>query len=149
MMSVNDIKDIQDTITNRQLMVDNKHPHYPELDSTLTRFNMDEENLALVDLHTIRSTSNALSMAIMRGVITPNREYLDKFARDIKDKKVTETDTDRVVVEGDDDNAAKKYLRGLWSKLVDKSQNEIVDMLFTVIRTESLYLAKLIIKLTK
>jgi N-acyl-D-aspartate/D-glutamate deacylase len=128
-MSVNDINNIQDRITKGELLVDNTHVHYGQLDSALARFNDEQKYSFLVAPDIIRDTSNALSMATMRGVITHNREYLDKFARDIKDKKVTEADIDRVVVVENNDNSAKKYLKGLWSKLIDKSQDAIVDML--------------------
>jgi hypothetical protein len=89
-------------------------------------------------------------MATMRGVITPNREYLEKFARDIIDKKVTEEDIDRVVVaEAHDDNAAKKYTKGLLNKLVDKSQDVIVETLYTTVRSQGLILAMVIIEWAK
>ena len=79
------------------------------------------------------------------GSHQPRREDLDKLAREIIDKKVTEQDIDRV--EGD--SKAKKYLRELWNKLVDKSQSEIAEMLFSAIRTQGLHLALLLLNLTR
>jgi hypothetical protein len=79
------------------------------------------------------------------GSHQPRREDLDKLAREIIDKKVTEQDIDRV--EGD--SKAKKYLRELWNKLVDKSQSEIVEMLFSAIQTQGLHLALLLLNLTR
>jgi hypothetical protein len=73
------------------------------------------------------------------------KQYLAKLSREIKDKKVTERDIDRA--EGD--SGAKKYLKGLLSKLVDKSQDEIADTLFSAIRTQGLPLASLLINLSR
>jgi hypothetical protein len=73
------------------------------------------------------------------------REDLDKLARQIIDKKVTEQDIDRV--EGD--SKAKKYLRELLNKLVDKSRSEIVEMLFSAIQTQGLHLALLSLNLAR
>ncbi|MGH9955180.1 MAG: hypothetical protein ACREAS_04860 [Nitrososphaera sp.] len=79
------------------------------------------------------------------GSHQPRREDLDKLAREIIDKKVTEQDIDRV--EGD--SKAKKYLRELWNKLVDKSRSEIVEMLFSAIQTQGLHLALLSLNLAR
>src|SRR5919106_4501999 len=65
------------------------------------------------------------------GMLVINR-ILGKLSQQIEDKKVTEQDIDRA--EGD--SGAKEYLKGLWSKLVDKSQNEIVETLFSAIQTQ-------------
>lgn len=151
MLSVNDINNIQGRIASFELAVDRTHPKYEELDSALTIFN-NEQKFSILAPHTIVDTSSAIGMATMRGVITPNREYLDKFARDIKDKKVTEADIDRVVVvEAQDDvlNAAKKYTKGFINKAVDKSHTVIVDMLYTAIQTQGLPLLLLIIEYAK
>ena len=79
------------------------------------------------------------------GSHQPRREDLNKPAREIIDKKVTEQDIDRV--EGD--SKAKKYLRELWNKLVDKSRSEIVEMLFSAIQTQGLHLALLSLNLAR
>jgi hypothetical protein len=70
---------------------------------------------------------------------------LGKLSQQIEDKKVTDQDIDRA--EGD--SGAKEYLKGLWSKLVDKSQNEIVETLFSAIQTQGVPLVLLLIELAK
>jgi hypothetical protein len=78
------------------------------------------------------------------GMLVINR-VLGRLSQDIQDKKITKKDIDRV--EGD--SRAKKYLKDLWHKLVDKSQNEIVEMLFSAIRTQGVPLVLLLIELAK
>jgi hypothetical protein len=77
------------------------------------------------------------------GMLVINR-ILGKFSQQIEDKKVTEQDIDRA--EGD--SGAKEYLKGMWNNFVDKSQNEILEMLFSAIRTQGLPLALLLINLS-
>jgi hypothetical protein len=144
-MSVNDINDFQDRVSQGELVVNNTHPNYGELDLAIKNFNDESKYSVVPSPDTIRSTLNAISMATMRGVITPRREDLEKLARKIIDKKVTEHDIDRV----QGDSGAKKYLRGLWNKLVDKSQNELVETLFSAIRTQGVPLAILLAELAK
>ncbi len=77
------------------------------------------------------------------GMLVINR-ILGKLSQQIEDKKVTEQDIDRA--EGD--SGAKEYLKGTWNNFVDKSQNEILEMLFSAIRTQGLPLALLLINLS-
>ena len=77
------------------------------------------------------------------GMLVINR-ILGKLSQQIEDKKVTEQDIDRA--EGD--SGAKEYLKGMWNNFVDKSQNEILEMLFSAIRTQGLPLALLLINLS-
>ena len=91
----------------------------------------------------VEDIRSAIYTAISQGVIS--QEDLDKLAREIIDKKVTEQDIDRV----GGDSKAKKYLRELWNKLVDKSQSEIVEMLFSAIQTQGLHLALLLLNLAR
>lgn len=144
-MSASDINNFQDRVSNGELVVDNIHPHFRALESALERFNLESQFSVVPSPDTIRNTLNAISMATMRGVITPRRADLETLANHIIDKKVTEQDIDRA----QGDSGAKKYLKGLWSKLIDKSQNEIVETLFSMIRTQGLPLAILLIELAK
>jgi hypothetical protein len=68
-MSANDVNNFQDRVTNHELVVDRTHPHYPELDSALQRFNHESEFSVVPSPQTIRNTLNAISMATMRGVV--------------------------------------------------------------------------------
>ena len=77
------------------------------------------------------------------GMLVINR-ILGKLSQQIEDKKVKEQDIDRA--EGD--SGAKEYLKGMWNNFVDKSQNEILEMLFSAIRTQGLPLALLLINLS-
>ena len=77
------------------------------------------------------------------GMLVVNR-ILGKLSQQIEDKKVTEQDIDRA--EGDSE--AKEYLKGMWNNFVDKSQNEILEMLFSAIRTEGLSFVLLLINLS-
>jgi hypothetical protein len=77
------------------------------------------------------------------GMLVINR-ILGKFSQQIEDKKVTEQDIDRA--EGD--SGTKEYLKGMWNNFVDKSQNEILEMLFSAIRTQGLPFALLLINLS-
>ena len=77
------------------------------------------------------------------GMLVINR-ILGKLSQQIEDKKVTEQDIDRA--EGD--SGAKEHLKGMWNNFVDKSQNEILEMLFSAIRTQGLPLALLLINLS-
>ena len=77
------------------------------------------------------------------GMLVVNR-ILGKLSQQIEDKKVTEQDIDRA--EGD--SGAKEYLKGMWNKFVDKSQNEILEMLFSGIRTQGLPFVLLLINLS-
>lgn len=70
---------------------------------------------------------------------------LGKLSEEIQAKKITELDIDRV--EGD--SRAKKYLKELWSKFVDKSQDEIIEELFSAIRIQGVPLVLLLIELAK
>lgn len=72
-------------------------------------------------------------------------EYFGKLSEEIQAKKITELDIDRV--EGD--SRAKKYLKELWSKFVDKSQDEIIEELFSAIRIQGVPLVLLLIELAK
>ncbi len=77
------------------------------------------------------------------GMLVVNR-ILGKLSQQIEDKKVTEQDIDRA--EGD--SGAKEYLKGMWNNFVDKSQNEILEMLFSAIRTQGLPFVLLLINLS-
>jgi hypothetical protein len=70
---------------------------------------------------------------------------LGKLSEEIQAKKITELDIDRV--EGD--SRAKKYLKELWSKSVEKSQYEIIEELFSAIRIQGVPLVLLLIELAK
>ena len=77
------------------------------------------------------------------GMLVMNR-ILGKLSQQIEDKKVTERDIDRA--EGD--SGTKEYLKGTWNNFVDKSQNEILEMLFSAIRTQGFPFALLLINLS-
>jgi hypothetical protein len=77
------------------------------------------------------------------GMLVVNR-ILGKLSRQIEDKKVTEQDIDHA--EGD--SGAKEYLKGMRNNFVGKSQNEILEMLFSDTRTQGLSLALLLINLS-
>jgi hypothetical protein len=77
------------------------------------------------------------------GMLVINR-ILGKLSRQIEDKKVTEQDIDRA----EEDSGAKEYLKGMWNNFVDKSQNEILEMLFSAVRNQGLPLALLLINLS-
>ena len=77
------------------------------------------------------------------GMLVVNR-ILGKLSQQIEDKKVTEQDIDRA--EGD--SGAKDHLKGMWNNFVDKSQNEILEMLFSAIRTQGFPFALLLTNLS-
>ncbi|MDQ4101539.1 MAG: hypothetical protein M3115_05070 [Thermoproteota archaeon] len=77
------------------------------------------------------------------GMLVINR-ILGKLSQQIEDKKITEQDIDRAEA----DSGAKEYLKGMWNNFVDKSQNEILEMLFSAIRTQGLPFALLLINLS-
>ena len=77
------------------------------------------------------------------GMLVINRIF-GKLSQKIEDKKVTEQDIDRA--EGD--SGAKEHLKGMWNNFVDKSQNEILEMLFSAIRTQGLPFVLLLINLS-
>ncbi|MFL6494739.1 MAG: hypothetical protein ACJ70N_08030 [Nitrososphaera sp.] len=78
------------------------------------------------------------------GMLVINR-ILGKLSQKIEDKKITEQDIDSA--EGD--SGAKEHLKGLLNKLVDKSQNEIVETLFSAIQTQGMPIVLLLIELAK
>ena len=77
------------------------------------------------------------------GMLVINR-ILGKLSQQIEDKKVMDQDIDRA--EGD--SGAKEYLKGMWNNFVDKSQNEVLEMLFSAIRTRGLPFVLLLINLS-
>jgi hypothetical protein len=77
------------------------------------------------------------------GMLVINR-ILGKLSQQIEDMKVTEQDIDRV--EGD--SGAKEYLKGMSNNFIGKSQNEILEMLFSAIRTQGLPFVLLLINLS-
>jgi hypothetical protein len=77
------------------------------------------------------------------GMLVINR-ILGKLSQRIEDKKVTEQDIDRA----EEDSGAKEYLKGMWNNFVGKSQNEILEMLFSAIRTQGLPFVLLLINLS-
>lgn len=123
--------------------IDTAHPDVKALQSALHTYHLDKIACAVPTHNIGEYTRGAIYTAISQGVIKPRRGDLDKLSLEIIDKKVTEQDIDRA--EGD--SRAKKYLKGMWNKFVDKSQNEIVEMLFSAIRTQGLTLAILLINL--
>jgi hypothetical protein len=69
-LSASDINNFQDRVARGELDVNNRHPHFEELEFALQRFN-DESRFSVVPSpDTIRNALNAISMATMRGVIT-------------------------------------------------------------------------------
>jgi hypothetical protein len=124
-----------------QFEIDTAHPNDKAFQSALNTYRVYKRANAVPTPQNVEDIRGAIYTAISQGVIKPRREDLDKLAREIIDKKVTEQDIDRV--EGD--SKAKKYLRELWNKLVDKSQSEIAEMLFSAIRTQGLHLALLLL----
>ena len=77
------------------------------------------------------------------GMLVINR-ILGKLSQQIEDKKVMEQDIDRA----GGDSGAKDHLKGMWNNFVDKSHNEILEMLFSAIRTQGLPFALLLIDLS-
>lgn len=77
------------------------------------------------------------------GMLVINR-ILGKLSQQIEDKKVTEQDIDCA----EEDSGSKEQLKGMWNNFVGKSQNEILEMLFSAIRTQGLPLALLLINLS-
>jgi hypothetical protein len=73
------------------------------------------------------------------------KRYLGDLSRAIKDRRVTEKDIERA--EGGIE--VKKYFKGILSKILDKSQEEIVNTLFSAIRTQGIPLIVLLISLAR
>ena len=127
----------------------NKLP-YPINSETLTAEQVCNQMESLVErglleqVFKIRTGEFATFTITADGMLVINR-ILGKLSQQIEDKKVTDQDIDRA--EGD--SRAKEYLKGLWSKLVDKSQNEIVETLFSAIQTQGVPLVLLLIELAK
>ena len=59
------------------------------------------------------------------------KSYISKLSSAIEDKKINDQDIDSA--EGN--NEIKKYFKETWRKIKDKSQDEIVDTLFSAART--------------
>ena len=126
-----------------QFEIDTAHPNAKAFQSALNTYRVYKRASVVPTPQNVEDIRSAIYTAISQGVIS--QEDLDKLAREIIDKKVTEQDIDRV--EGD--SKAKKYLRELWNKLVDKSRSEIVEMLFSAIQTQGLHLALLSLNLAR
>src|ERR687896_137926 len=120
-----------------QFEIDTAHPNAKAFQSALNTYRVYKRASVVPTPQNVEDIRSAIYTAISQGVIS--QEDLDKLAREIIDKKVTEQDIDRV----GGDSKAKKYLRELWNKLVDKSRSEIVEMLFSAIQTQGLHLALL------
>jgi hypothetical protein len=127
-----------------QFEIDTAHPNAKAFQSALNTYRVYKRASVVPTSQRGRHKGCDLCCNIA-GSHQPRREDLDNLAREIIDKKVTEQDIDRV--EGD--SKAKKYLRELRNKLVDKSQSEIAEMLFSAIRTQGLHLASLLLNLAR
>jgi hypothetical protein len=127
-----------------QFEIDTAHPNAKAFQSALNTYRVYKRASVVPTPQNVEDIRSAIYTAILQSH-QPRREDLDKLAREIIDKKVTEQDIDRV--EGD--SKAKKYLRELWNKLVDKSRSEIVEMLFSAIQTQGLHLALLSLNLAR
>jgi hypothetical protein len=73
------------------------------------------------------------------------KQYLGDLSRAIKDRRVTDKDVEHA--EGGIE--VKKYFKELLSKILDKSQDEIVNTLFSAIRTQGIPLIVLLISLAR
>ena len=127
-----EVESVLERIRRGQLEVDSTHPNAEAYQMALATYNMDKMATGMSSPHTADFMKSAIDMALAQGVIKPSNAYLERLAKAIKDKKITEQDIDSA--EGD--SGAKNYLKGLWSKLVDKSQNEIVETLISTIKTQ-------------
>lgn len=128
-----------------QFEIDTAHPNAKAFQSALNTYRVYKRASVVPTPQNVEDIRGCDLCCNIAGSHQPRREDLDNLAREIIDKKVTEQDIDRV--EGD--SKAKKYLRELWNKLVDKSQSEIAEMLFSAIRTQGLHLALLLLNLAR
>src|SRR5918998_3407765 len=140
-----DVETFLSRLIEGKFEIDTTHPDAKALQSALHTYHLDKIGCTVPTAHIGEYTRGAIGIAISQGVIKPRREDLDNLSHEIINKKVTEQDLDRV--EGD--NGSKKYLKGMWDKFLDKSQSEIVEMLFSAIRTQGLHLALLLINLAR
>jgi hypothetical protein len=130
-------------IDGRLFEIDTAHPDAEAFQSALKTYNRwRTASAALMPQHE-KDMEYAIGIAISQGVIKPKREVLDKFASEIKDKTVTEQDIDRV----QGDSKAKQFLKGLLSKVVEKTHEEIVEMLYSAAKTHGWRIVFVIVQL--
>lgn len=71
------------------------------------------------------------------------KQYLAELSTAIKDKQIT----DHVIERAQGDNVIKKYFKELLSKVKDRSQDEIVDALFSAIKTHGVKMTIMLVSL--
>jgi hypothetical protein len=137
-MSVAEVEDFLSRVNRNEFEIDNEHPDVKSYQGALQAYinNMPEP-------HIVELLSDEISIAISKGVIKPQREVIARLANEIKDGKVTEQDIDRA----QGDSTAKKILKGLLKRLVDRSLKETEDTLSSFVKTQGLCIALLIMNL--
>ena len=138
-----EVEDFLKRVRRGEFEIDSTHPGAAAYQMALHTYTLHEMASALPSPDAGRDMMRAIDIAISQGATRPRREDLEKLSREIIDKKVTEEDIDRA--EGD--SRAKNYLKGLWNKFVDKSKDEIIEILLSAIRTHGLPLVLLLINL--
>jgi hypothetical protein len=71
------------------------------------------------------------------------KQYLAGLSTAIKDEQITE----QVIERAQGDNVIKKYFKELLSKVNDRSQDEIVDALFSAIKTHGVKMTIMLVSL--
>jgi hypothetical protein len=127
-----EVESFLERIRRGQLEVDSTHSNAAAYQMALATYNMDKMATVMSSPHTAAYMKAAIDMALSQGVIKPSNAYLERLAKEIKEKKITEQDVNRV--EGHSEQK-KTIQEKIFNKLGDKALNQLVAELFSLVKT--------------
>ncbi len=120
-------------IQSGQFEVESTHSNAEAYQMALATYNMEKRATGMSSPHTADYMKAAIDMALAQGVIKPSNAYLEKLAKEIKEKKITEQDIDRIEGSNEQKTTMKEKIL---NKLGDKALGQLVAEISSVIRTQ-------------
>jgi hypothetical protein len=127
-----EVESFLERIRRRQLEVDSTHSNAGAYQMALATYNIDKRATGMSSPPTTDFMKSAIDMALAQGVIKPSNAYLERLAKAIKEKKITEQDVNRVEGHGEQ---KKTIQEKIFNKLGDKALNQLVAELFSLVKT--------------
>jgi hypothetical protein len=127
-----EVESFLERIRRGQLEVDSTHSNAEAYQMALATYNMDKMATGMSSPSTADYMKGAIDMALAHGVIKPSNAYLERLAKAIKEKKITEQDVNRVEGHSEVKITMKEKI---FNKLGDKALNQLVAELFSLVKT--------------